>query len=84
MRDTKHFQQRMSQRGVNRAMVDLVLTFGEIDQDKHVLGKRQAQALLGSIQQELRALKKIVDKGGVAVVAQNGSLITTYNVVQGQ
>jgi len=65
-------------------MVDLVLTFGSVDQDKHVLGRNEAKALLDSFQQELRALKKIVDKGGVAVVANGDSLITTYNVVEGR
>ena len=84
MRDTKHFKQRMSQRGVNRSMVDLVLTFGSVDQDRHVLGRKDALVLLNSVQQELRVLKKIVDKGGVAVVTDGDSLITTYNIVEGR
>lgn len=64
-------------------MVDLVLTFGMIDQDRHVLGRKDALALLDSAQRELRALKKIVDKCGVTVVTEGNSLITTYNVRKG-
>ena len=83
MRDTKHFQQRMSQRGMNRSMVDLTLQFGEVEQDRHVLGRKAALALLDRLQQEARALKKIVDKGGIAVVTEGESLVTTYNLVEG-
>ena len=83
MRKTKHFQQRMSQRGVNQAMVDLAVNCGVIDQDRYVLSRKSALALLDERQRELRVLKKIVDKGGVAVVTEGDSLITTYNVRKG-
>jgi Domain of unknown function (DUF4258) len=83
MQKTKHFQQRMSQRGVTRTMVDLVLAFGSVEQNKHVLDRRGALALLESLKGEERALMKIVDKGGVAVVAQGDSLVTTYNLEEG-
>lgn len=68
----------MSQRGVNRDMIDLVLTHGVIDQDKYILGKRDALDLLDSFQRQMRVLKKIVDKGGIIVVAEDGALVTTY------
>lgn len=79
MQTTRHIQQRMSQRGVSRDMVDLVLTHGTLDQDKYVLGRKEALSLLDSLQREERLLKKILDKGGVVVVANGNSLITTYN-----
>lgn len=84
MRPTKHFRQRMSQRGLSSAIVQAAVDFGVIDQDKYVLGRKDAQLQIESLQQQLRALKKIADKGGVAVVADGNSLITTYNLVQGR
>lgn len=79
MRDTQHIRQRMSQRGVSRDMVDLVLTHGTIEQDKYILGRREALRLLELVQRQERVIKKILDKGGVVVVAEGGALITTYN-----
>lgn len=59
--------------------MDLVIEYGETDQDKHVMGRRQARHRLELINQEARVLKKILDKGGVVVVAEGNALITTYN-----
>jgi hypothetical protein len=83
MNKTKHFQQRMSQRGVTRTIVDLVLAFGNVEQNKHVLDRKHAIGLLELLKREERALMKIVDKGGVAVVALGSSLVTTYNLADG-
>ncbi len=82
MQTTKHIQQRMSQRGVSRDMVELVLNHGTLEQDKYVLGRKEALSLLDSLQREERLLKKILDKGGVVVVADGDALITTYNCEQ--
>ncbi len=79
MQKTQHIQQRMSQRGVSRDMVELVLEHGAMDQDKYILGRREALNLLEVIQRRERVIKKILDKGGVTVVAEDGRLITTYN-----
>jgi len=79
MKTTLHIQQRMSQRGVNREMVELVLNHGRLEQDRYVLGRKDAQNLLCSLQRQERELKKVLDKGGVVVVAKNDALITTYN-----
>lgn len=79
MQTTKHVQQRMSQRGVSSEMVELVLTHGTLNQDKYVLGRKEALSLLDSLQREERVLKKILDKGGVVVVSDGDFLITTYN-----
>lgn len=65
----------MAQRGISRAMVELVLTYGEESGDKVILGRKSAKRLL----EDFRTLQKIVDKGGVAVVTQGNSLITNYN-----
>ncbi|HTF69073.1 MAG TPA: DUF4258 domain-containing protein [Edaphobacter sp.] len=79
MKRTKHFQERMSQRGVSEDMVKFVLKYGTTDQDKYVLARREALMLLDGIRRQERVLKKILDKGGVVVVAEGNSLITTYN-----
>lgn len=79
MQTTHHAMQRMSQRGVTGDMVDFVLNYGFVEQDKYVLGKRQALELLNDLKKQERLVKKILDKGGVTVVAQDDVLITTYN-----
>jgi hypothetical protein len=79
MHTTKHIQQRMSQRGVSREMVDYVLNHGTPEDSKYVLGRKEALKQLEELKSQERLLKKILDKGGVVVVAENDALITTYN-----
>jgi hypothetical protein len=79
MQTTKHAMQRMSQRGITRPIIDLTIEYGEIDRDKRVLNCKTAQRLLNERENEVRALKKILDKGGVTVVIDGDSIITTYN-----
>jgi hypothetical protein len=79
MHTTQHAMQRMGQRGVSRDMINLVLEYGEREQDKLILGRKQAQRLLEERQKEMKVLKKILDKGGLVVVAANDALITIYN-----
>lgn len=75
MRKTKHFQQRMGQRGISQAMIDLVLGYGEEEGGKLVLSRKRSEQL----REALRTLMKIVDKGGLVVVADGDAQITTYN-----
>ena len=82
MDTTRHVLQRMSQRGVTREMIDLVLEHGRISHDKATLGRKDAQELLARMQRQMRILKKILDKGGLVVVAENDRIITTYNYKQ--
>ena len=79
MNTTLHFSQRMSQRGVSREMVRLVREYGSLEGEKVVLGQRAAGQVIDELMDELRVLKKIQDKGGVIVVEDGDSLITTYN-----
>lgn len=79
MHATQHIQQRMSQRGVSRDMVELVLSHGRPDQDKYILGRKEAAQRLELLRRESQLLKKVLDKGGVVVVADGDALITTYN-----
>jgi hypothetical protein len=78
MQPTRHIKQRMSQRGFNQDMVNLVLTHGAIEGDKCVVGHKEALQRLRELDSERRVLTKILDKGGVAVVADGDALITVY------
>lgn len=59
-------------------MVRMVREYGVLDGKKVVLGRRAVGKLIDERTAELRVLKKIQDKGGVIVVEDGDSLITTY------
>jgi len=69
----------MTQRGITRSMIDLVLEFGEVEQDKAILDKKHAQQLIRELEEKLRTAKKILDKGGCVVVEADDAILTTYN-----
>lgn len=79
MQFTHHAWQRMAQRGITRSMIDLVLEYGEVEQDKAVLDKKNAQQLIRKLEEKLRTAKKILDKGGCVVVEVDNAILTTYN-----
>lgn len=75
---TKHMRTRMNQRGIDGAMVELVLTHGRCEQDKYVLDRREVDRRIEEIDRERGLLLKVRDKGGVVVVSDNDMLITAY------
>jgi hypothetical protein len=79
MQFTQHAHQRMTQRGITRSMINLVLEFGEVEQDKAILDKKHAQQLIRELEEKLRTAKKILDKGGCVVVEADNAILTTYN-----
>lgn len=79
MQFTRHAHQRMTQRGITRSMIDLVLEFGEVEQDKAILDKKHALQLIRELEEKLRTAKKILDKGGCVVVEADNAILTTYN-----
>ena len=79
MNSTVHAQERMSQRGISRAMVEYVMEHGTPECDRIIMGRKDALQLLDSLQEQQRILMKILDKGGVVVVANGDRVITTYN-----
>lgn len=79
MHVTHHCKARQSQRGISLNMIDYVLTHGSLENDKIILGKKEAKQRLADLERERRLLLKIADKGGVVVVADGDALITTYN-----
>jgi hypothetical protein len=77
---TFHAHVRMGQRAINRSMIDLVLEYGEVKQDKTYLNRKHAQQLVRELEEKLRVAKKVLDKGGVVVVeGDDDAIITTYN-----
>jgi len=82
MFETLHINQRVRQRGITKRMIELTLEFGEVQADKIRLGSRRIKKILKKqkISGELkRDLLKILDKGGLIVVASGTALITAYN-----
>jgi hypothetical protein len=82
MIETYHMNQRTRQRGITNRMVELTLVFGEVQKDKIRLGARRIKKLLKThkISQDLKKdLLKILDKGGLVVVASGTALITAYH-----
>ena len=80
MFSTNHFQARMSQRGLPKQVIDLVLEFGKYEGDKLFLDKKETQRIIYQIDNLRNTLLKVMDKGGVAVVVEDETLITTYNL----
>ena len=79
MHSTHHVRKRMAQRGISGDMVDYVLCNGTPEKDRVIMGRKEALRMLESLQKEQRLLKKILDKGGVVVVADGDTIITAYN-----
>lgn len=79
MRLTQHAHLRMTQRGITRSMIDLVLEYGQLEQDKAVLNRKRAQELIRELEEKLRTAKKILDKGDCVVIEADNAILTTYN-----
>ena len=80
MARTRHIHKRMNQRGINERLVDLVSDYGVEDGDKWILDKKNTEALLNAIDAMRKDLLTVHQKGGVVVVEQDGTQITTYAV----
>ena len=80
MSKTKHLHKRMSQRGINARLVDVVSQYGVKQGDKHMLNRKQVDALLSGIDDLRKVLLKIRDKGGIVVIETDDCQITTYNL----
>jgi DNA repair protein RadC len=70
----------MSQRGIRQELLDIALQYGELVQDKVILGKKALQLLLNELQEIEKQTLKAIDKGGIVVVVSGEQLITTYNL----
>ena len=77
---TNHVLARMSQRGISKKLIDLVYEYGKEKGDKLILNKKTTQMVIKEIDSMRKELLRIMDKGGVTVVIDNDTLITTYNI----
>jgi hypothetical protein len=85
MNKTKHAEVRQNQRGISSSMVQYALRHGKEGKASRVIfGKKEALERLKELQEEERLVKKMLDKGGVVVVADGENIITTYNCTQRQ
>jgi len=80
MHISQHAHQRMNQRGISRRLVDFTLRHGRVDGDKHVLDRNESRRLIDELEEELRLARRVLDKGGVAVVEGGDTLVTAYNL----
>ena len=79
MFETYHISKRVRQRGITNRMIELTLEFGEVHADKIRLGSRRIKKLLKTHKELKSDLLKILDKGGLVVVASGATLVTAYN-----
>lgn len=81
---TKHFEKRTQGRGITKIMLEMVFKFGtEIGIDKIILSKKTIKGILEKKRLDLdtRAnLIKILDKGGLCIVADCEHFITAYPI----
>lgn len=79
MKYTYHSQKRMNHRGISKEMIEFTLNYGSVDGDAYITNKKLLQKVIQNLSKQLTLAKKLIDKGGVVVVTDNGSVITTYD-----
>ena len=76
----KHFISRIQQRGILQSTIEVAQRYGFPKGDKIILGKKQIDAAIKTLDQERRDLLKARDQGGVIAVEADGVLITAYRL----
>ena len=80
MSKTRHIQKRMSQRGIQQAMVDMTLEYGEPQGDKVILNRKGIDCILKEIEKLKKCALSLRKKGGLVVVDVEDTLLTTYSL----
>ena len=80
MPKTKHFISRIQQRGILQSTIEVAQRYGFPKGDKIILGKKQIDAAIKTLDQERRDLLKARDQGGIIAVEADGVLITAYRL----
>lgn len=80
MNYTKHAQIRLAQRGISKSMVSAVMNYGSRDYERGrwTLGSKQTEKVIAILQEEIRCLKRIQDKGGLTIVETNDHILTAW------
>ena len=73
-----NFISRIQQRGILQSSIEVAQRYGFPKGDKFILGKKQIDIAIKTLDQERKALLKARDQGGVVAVEANGVLITAY------
>lgn len=79
MTKTKHYGSRISQHGIRETTIALALRYGIRYGDKVVLGRKQTRYVIQALDRQRKDLIRVMDKGGVVVIEQDGNLITAYD-----
>ncbi len=75
MGKTRHIQARMSQRGIRQELLDIALQYGELVQDKVILGKKALQLLLNELQEIEKQTLKAMIKAKSSLLCPANSLL---------
>lgn len=78
MKKSRHIGMRMSQRGISKAVIDMLSTFGICDGNKISLNQKNCQYLSSILMGMKRELDRMAQKGGYTMVSVNDVLITVY------
>jgi len=76
MKYTKHIKEKMSQRGINRELLEIVLIYGVVKQDKVILNKKRCKKILRKIDTYNKKIKRI---GGNSIHIKN--LISSRSII---
>jgi hypothetical protein len=78
MAKTRHIHQRMNQRGIQQAMLDLVKQFGIDNGDKTILNQQALRTAIVECKKIEKLMQKMESKGGLVLVEADGVELTTY------
>ena len=78
MPKTNHFLSRIQQRGILQSTIEVAQKYGLPKGDKLILGKKEIDVAIKSLDLERKNLIKARDQGGVVAVEADGVLITAY------
>jgi hypothetical protein len=70
----------MNQRGISQAMLNLAKQFGCESGDKTILNRKSIDAVLKECKRMEANLQKLRSRGGVVIVEDGGTEITTYGL----
>ena len=80
MGKTRHIHKRMTQRAIHQTYLELVKSFGIPEGDKIILNQKGIDAALREIKIITANLQKMRPRGGIVLVEDKGSEITTYSL----
>lgn len=78
MAKTRHIHQRMNQRGIQQAMLDIVKQFGIDNGDKTILNQQALRNAITECKKIEKLMQKMESKGGLVLVEADGVELTTY------